>query len=390
MIDKIIEILKKPISAIIIALIVGFLVGFFVLLIAGYNPFEAYGAMIGGMFDRPKYISQIIINAVPIIMTGLSVAFAYRSGLFNIGAEGQYIIGTITAAMLGYYLHLPIIIHPIVILIAACFFGGVFGAIAGWLKVKYGTNEVVSTIMLNWIALYLNNTILSIPGVQKGGTQASYDILPSASMRLFSQWKTTPEGLSFINSHPILGDFLRTDIHIGIILTLIFVFATWFFLMRTTKGFELRSVGANPSAAEFAGISIKKNTVFAMFIAGALAALGGAFQVLGTSNSRIVVLSITEGFGWDGLSVALLANNNPLATLLSGWLFSGLKFGGGSIQSSMGAPSEIINIMIGAIVFCVALVAMFPMIATKLSAMKMKKEWQAKQDDKLASKGAAK
>jgi simple sugar transport system permease protein len=374
MIDKIIAILKKPISAVIIALVVGLVVGFFVLLAAGYDPIWGYEIMFRGMVDKPKYISQIIINAVPITLTGLSVAFAYRTGLFNIGAEGQYIVGTITAAMVGYFVPMPPVIAPIVIIIMAVIVGGLFGGLAGWLKVKYGTNEVVSTIMLNWIALYLNNAVLAIPGVQKGGTQASYDILPAASFKFLSEWKRTPAGMEFINTHPILGDFLRTDLNLGIILTVIIVILAWIFLMKTTKGYQLRSVGANPLAAEFSGINIKENTVFAMFVSGAIAALGGAFQVMGTSNARIVVLSITEGFGWDGISVALLANNNPLGVLFSGVLFSGLKFGGNSIQSQMGAPSEVINIMIGSIVFCVALTALFPLIATKLGAMKMKKK----------------
>ena len=170
----------------------------------------------------------------------------------------------------------------------------------------------------------------------------------------------------FIKSNAFWGDFLRTDLHWGILLALVVVLLAWYYLNHTTKGFELRAVGANKDAAEFAGIGVKKNMVMAMFISGGIAALAGAIQILGTNPFRISVLPVTEGYGWDGISVSLIANNNPLGCVLSGLLFSGLKYGGGSIQSESGAPSEIINIMIGSIVFCVALVSIYPMIAERL------------------------
>ena len=364
--SKIVSLLKKPMTGIIISVFVGFIVGAIVLGAAGYNPIEAYGSMFGGMFRKPKYVSQIIINAIPIILTGLSVSFAFKTGLFNIGAEGQYIMGTVTAAMLGYYLSLPGIIHPAVILVAAFLVGGLFGALAGWLKARFGVHEVISTIMLNWIALYFNNFILSLPGVKKTGTQASNEVLETARLTFMGAWKKSDAGKDFIRNNPIWGDFMRTDVHWGILISIVVVIVAWYFLNRTTKGFELRAVGFNQYAAEFAGINVKKNTIIAMFIAGGIAALAGAIHILGTNPFRISVLPITEGYGWDGISVSLIANNNPIGCILSGLLFSGLNYGGGSIQSDIGAPSEIIDIMIGSIVFCVALVSIFPMIADKI------------------------
>ena len=364
--SKVVSLLKKPMTGIIISVFVGFIVGAIVLGAAGYNPIEAYGSMFGGMFRKPKYVSQIIINAIPIILTGLSVSFAFKTGLFNIGAEGQYIMGTVTAAMLGYYLSLPGIIHPAVILVAAFLVGGLFGALAGWLKARFGVHEVISTIMLNWIALYFNNFILSLPGVKKTGTQASNEVLETARLTFMGAWKKSDAGKDFIRNNPIWGDFMRTDVHWGILISIVVVMVAWYFLNRTTKGFELRAVGFNQYAAEFAGINVKKNTIIAMFIAGGIAALAGAIHILGTNPFRISVLPITEGYGWDGISVSLIANNNPIGCILSGLLCSGLNYGGGSIQSDIGAPSEIIDIMIGSIVFCVALVSIFPMIADKI------------------------
>lgn len=375
--DKIIKILNKPLTGIFFSVLIGFIVGAIVLTSAGYNPIEAYSVMLNGIFSKPKYVSQVIINAVPITLTGLSVAFAFKTGLFNIGAEGQYMIGTITAAILGRYIPLPPIIHPIFILLMAFAFGGLFGGLAGFLKTKFGIHEVISTIMLNWIAFYFNNFILNLPGVKKEGSLASHEILDSARLRILSDWKKTEAGKEFITNNEIFGDMLRTDIHLGILIAIILVIVVWYFLNRTTKGFELRAVGHSSTAAEFAGINIKKNTISAMFIAGGIASLAGALNIMGTNGFRIGVLASTEGYGWDGISVALIAANNPLGTLLSGLLFSGLKYGGNSIQSKIGAPSEVINIMIGSIVFCVALGSIFPMLSAKLSEGKLKKKKEA-------------
>lgn len=361
-----IKLLNKPTTGIVISVLAGFLMGALVLAAAGYNPLEAYAVMFGGMFRKPKYVAQIIINAAPIILTGLSVTFAFKTGLFNIGAEGQYVIGTLTAAILGRYILLPRGIHPFVILVAAFVFGGLFGALAGFLKTKFGIHEVISTIMLNWIALYLNNFVLSLPGMKKEGTQASHEVAMSARLSILGEWKKTDAGRAFIKENGFWGDILRTDLHWGILIALVTVVVLWFFLKHTVHGFEMRAVGSNASAAEFAGINVNRSTLTSMFIAGGVAALAGAIQILGTNSFRISVLSMQEGYGWDGISVALIAHNNPLGTLLSGLLFSALKYGSGSIQSEIGAPSEIINIMIGTIVFCIALVSIFPMIADRL------------------------
>ncbi len=360
------KILRKPLTGILFSVVIGFLIGTVILLAAGFNPIAAYGAMFQGIFSKPKYIAQVVINATPLILTALSVSFAAKTGMFNIGAEGQYIIGALTAALIGYHLPLVPVLHPLFIMVAAMFFGGLWGALAGFLKTRFGIHEVISTIMLNWIALYLNNYILNIPGIKKPGSQASFEVLQTARTSFIWNWKRGDAGKAFAAAHPVLGDMLKTDLHFGILIAILVAVVVWFFLKRTTKGFEMRAVGQNPDSSRFAGINVNRNTVQAMFVAGALAALAGAIQITGTNSFRVSILPSHEGYGWDGLSVSLMAGSNPLGCILSALMYSALQYGSASMQGEVGAPREIINIIIGVIVLCIALASIYPMIAEKL------------------------
>ena len=158
----VVKILKKPVTSTFIAIIFGFIVASIVLAIAGYNPIDAFSALFQGIFSKPKYISNTIIKATPIILTGLSVAFAFKTGLFNIGAEGQYIAGTIAATIVGIKLDLPPILQVPAVIIAGVIAGAIFGGIIGFLKAKFGIHEVITSIMLNWIGLYLSNFVVRI------------------------------------------------------------------------------------------------------------------------------------------------------------------------------------------------------------------------------------
>lgn len=370
--EKLIKILRKNITSVVVSVLVGFLVGSIVLMVAGYNPIQAYGIMVRGVVGKPKYIAQVIINAIPIILTALSVSFAAKIGMFNIGAEGQYVLGAMVGGLMGYFIKLPPVIHPFAILICAFIVGGLYGMLAGWLKTKFGIHEVISTIMLNWIALYFNNFITNLPQVKREGTQASHPILDSARIVVLGSWKKTDAGKEFLKGGGFWADFLKTHFHWGILIAVVAAIFVKIFLDKTTKGYEMRSVGFNQNAAKFAGINVNRNMLLAMFIAGGIAALAGATQITGT-GFKINILPDQEGYGWDGLSVALLANNNPFACIIAGILFSALKYGGVSIQSEIGAPSEIINVMIGVIVFFIALSSIYPMLADRLS-FKCKKE----------------
>jgi len=365
--ERLAKILRKPVTATLLAILFGFIVGVFVLAIAGYNPIAAFNSLLKGIFSKPKYIATVIIQSTPIILTGLSVAFAFKTGLFNIGSEGQYIVGSITAAVLGYTLHLPAPLHIFVVITAAVMVAAIYGGIVGLLKARFGIHEVITCIMLNWIALYLNNYIINLTFLKKPNANAMYEIQHTAYTTILSNWKTSEAGLAWLKNHPAIQEILlRTDLNIGFIIAVILVIIVTFFLYRTTKGFELRSVGFNKDAAEFAGINVKSNIIQSMIIAGALAGLAGALQVTGVEPHRISSLAAFENNGFNGLSVALIANSSPVGCLFAGLLFGGLLYGGSSIQSEIGAPSEIINIMIGTILFFIALANIFPILANKL------------------------
>lgn len=346
--------LGKSFGITLISVIMGFLVGALILSLAGYNPLQAYGVLFKGIFEKPKYISQTIINSTPLILTGLSVAFAFRTGLFNIGAEGQFIIGAMTAAMFGYFIHLPPVIHGIVVILAAVVASGIWGGIAGFFKAKFGVNEVITTIMLNWIAFYLQNFVITLSGVKKPNSESSFDIQQTASTLFMGNWKQSQDGSNWLSSHPVLRDIFKTDLNWGIIIAVFLVAIIWFVLNRTTLGYELRSVGFNRFASEYGGINVNRSIIASMVIAGTLSGLAGALHVMGVSH-KISTLAAMEGYGNDGISVALIAGISPVGCLFSGLLFGGLKYGGSKIQQAMGAPSEIIGIMIGTIVFFIAI-----------------------------------
>ena len=335
----------------LISIVLGLMVGAIALLIAGYNPIEAYSAMITGVFGKPKFIAWTIIRSTPLILTGLSIAFAYKTGLFNIGAEGQFIIGALFATLVGAGIELPAIIHiPLTLLIAALA-GAVWGGIAGWLKSKYGINEVIATIMLNWIAFYLSNYMIRTSFLAQNNSETSISIHESASI-----------GIDWLKG--LVGP--ATSVNWGIVISVIIVLIIAFILFKTTLGFELRGVGHNMYGAEYGGINVKKSILQSMAIAGLIAGIAGAIQVMGVSHN-ISVLAAQEGYGFDGIAVALIANSNPIGVIFSGLLFGAFKYGGTKMQA-IGAPSEVVNIVIGSIVYFIALSSVLKMLYDKMKA----------------------
>ena len=365
--EKIANLLKKQITSTIIAIFCGFIVVAVLLALTGYNPAEAFGILFRGIFSKPKYISQVIIKATPIILTGISVAFAFKVGLFNIGAEGQYIMGTIAATIAGIVFNLPPIFQiPVVVLSGVCA-GGIYGAIVGFLKARFGIHEVITSIMLNWVAFYFGNFIVNTDRFHQPDSTGTYMIRESGFTMFLYGWKKSEAGKAFLKEHPVLLDvILKTDINFGIIFAIIVAVIIAILLKSTTKGYELRSVGFNMDAAEFAGIDVKKNILHAMIIAGAISGLAGALTITGMAPHKISTMGTFENYGFNGMSVALIAGSSPIGCIFAGLLFAGLLYGGGSLQSPIGVPSEIINIMIGTIVFFVALTKVVPALADKL------------------------
>lgn len=347
----------------LISIILGLLIGGLVLLIAGFNPIEAYGIMFKGVFGNPKYISWTIIRSTPLILTGISVAFAFRTGLFNIGAEGQFIIGSLVATLVGYFFKLPPIIHPIVAILAGCLAAAFWGGISGLLKSKFGINEVITTIMLNWTALYFSNFVVFLDKFKRHNRDASERILESANINVLGKWKTSEVGKAFLKNNSFFKDFLNPPVNYGFIIAILVAILIWYILKNTTLGYQLRAVGFNKDAAEYGGIDVKKNIIVSMMIAGALSGLAGATQVLGVSKETAILASM-EGYGFDGIAVSLIAANNPIACIPAALLFGGLKYGGSKLQSTIGAPPEVINITIGVIVFFIAMPKLIEIITT--------------------------
>lgn len=320
----------------VFAIILGLLTGAIAMLLGGFNPILAYTALVQKVFGNAYNIGETIRQITPLIFTGLAVAFAFRTGLFNIGAEGQFIMGMVAATVVGVSLELPAIIHAPLAVIAGAVTGGLWGSVAGYLKAKRGVNEVITSIMMNWVALYLANWIMNTFYVPKG-QQRSEMIHESAmlSVTWLSQF------------------FDNARMHWG---TLIAVAAAIFFyviMWKTKTGYELRAVGFNPHASEYAGMNVSRNVVKAMFISGLFAGIGGACEILGVFHYQ-AILTAQPGYGFDGIAVALIGGNTPIGVVLAAILFGMLTFGGAGIQFSAGVPVELISVVIASVIFFVA------------------------------------
>ena len=387
------KIFGSPFVLTIIAIVLGFAVASVILLLAGFPPRESIETLIRSMIGRPKDISSVIIRSTPIIFTGLGVAFAIKTGLFNIGAEGQYIMGAVVATMVGSMLDFPKPVAILMVLVSAMLVSALYAGIVGFLKAQFGIHEVITSIMLNWIALYFSNWICSLNFFHKPGTIGMYPVNECTYTMILPAWKRTEEGKAILAESPILQETLgRTDVNIGFVVAVIAAFMISYMLNRTRKGFELRAVGQNIHAARFTGINVNRSIVHAMMISGALCGLGAGFYITGQSPHTVSTLSAFENVGFNGLSVAFIAFSSPIGCIFTGLLFGGLLYGGAGLQAKVGAPTEIINIVIGVIVFFCALSYLIPYFVDRLDTgreIRRKARREAK-EAKKAAKAAAK
>lgn len=382
------KILKKPIASAVIAILFGFCVAAVILASAGYDPIGSFAALFNGAFGKPKYISNVIIKATPLLLTGSAVAFAYKAGLFNIGGEGQYIAGTVLAVVMGSQINLPAPLQIPIVILVGTLGGAVLGGLVGWLKARFGIHEVITSIMFNWIALYLNNFVVQTDLFHKANSTATIPVNDSSFTMLLPNWKVSKEGMNALSGIPWFKEMLvKTDMNVGIIVAIVAAVFIWWLLTRTKVGYEIRAVGLNKDAAQFAGISVEKNVVLCMVISGALCGLAGALTITGTSPHSISTLAAFENNGFNGLSVAFIAGCSPIGCIPASFLFAGLIYGGQSVQQVMGAPTEIINIMIGTIVFFMALGGIVPMLAERIER---KRKLQAEEAAKAAAASAGK
>ena len=327
----------------LISIVIGFVVGAILLSIAKINPLDAYKQLFNGVFGKPKFMVWCLIYAAPLIFTGLSVAFSFKTGVFNIGAEGQFVVGSLTACVLGILVKAPAIIHVPLCFIGAALAGGIWGAIVGVLKIKKGVNEVLSYIMFNWIAFYLSNFVVNLGIIHKdGGGEATKDIAATARI---------------LAPKSIIAATGASAANYGFILAIIFAVIVWFIINRTTLGFKLRAVGFSNTAAQYAGIDTGKSFLTAMAFSGALAGIGGAVQLMGMSG-RISQFSGQEGYGFQGITVALIASSNPIACVFAGIFYGAMKYGGGKL-SLVNAPAEVVDIIMGIIILFIAISSLF-------------------------------
>jgi len=278
-------------------------------------------------------ITESLVASTPYIFAGLAVALGFRCGLFNIGAEGQFFIGALCSAWVGYtFTNLPWFIHLPLALLAGALGGAFWGAIPGYLKAATGGHEVVNTIMMNWISFRLSDWLLNGPMKAPGFRPITPQIEATAELpRLF------PPPLRF---------------HVGFFLALAVAAVVYWLLFKTTIGFEIRAVGANPDAARYAGMSIARNFVLAMTLSGALAGLAGSSQVLGTDHW--VGQGFSAGYGFDAIALALLGKSHPVGVVLAALLFGTLRSGATRMQSIAGIPIDIISIIQGLVIVFVA------------------------------------
>jgi general nucleoside transport system permease protein len=318
----------------VVSIIIGLISGAIVMAVSGYDPIKGYVALWNGIFGDMWTIGNSIRTITPYILAGLAVAFAFRTGLFNIGVEGQLLMGWLAAVWVGYAFELPRFIHLPVALLAAAVAGAFWAFLVGYLKARFSVHEVIGSIMLNYTALHITNALIS--KISDGGYKTP-TILESASLR--NDWLRS------------ITD--KSSMHLGIIVAIIMVAVMWFILQRTTLGYELKSVGFNQNAAKYAGMNVKKNIIIAMTISGVFAGLAGAMEGLGTFEN-ISMKGAFAGIGFDGIAVALLGANTPLGVVFGATLFGSLKFGAIEMQSIAGIPSEIVSIIIALIIFFVA------------------------------------
>lgn len=352
---KFMDYLKKllfPLISIVLAMIIAV---FFVMWATGQGFFAAgaslFTAIWKGSFGAKFNFSETITYATPLIFTGLANAIAFRTGLFNIGVEGQFTVGMLAAAAVGLIPNIPPVLHIILVLLSGFVAGAIWGAIPGYLKAKTGTNEVVNTIMMNFIALYLSNYITLHPLNLKGQI-------------------TTPEIQKSAMLPHIMGSTFRANA--GLFFGIAFIIIVYILLWKTTTGYELRAVGLSPSSAEYGGISIKKNIILSMVISGAIAGIGGAIHISGVQH-QVYSLPNLSGIGFDGIAVALLAKNHPIGVLFSAFLFGALQSSALTLQMAQ-IPKEIVYLIQSIIIIFVAADYVYKIIGEK----RKKKEAMAK------------
>jgi ABC-type uncharacterized transport system permease subunit len=310
----------------LLAVMAALLIGAIILFAFGYDPIKSYALMWSGIFGSQRNFSEVLLKTTPLVFTGVAVAVAYSCGIWNIGAEGQFYLGAIGATYVGvYWGNLPAVVLVPLVFIAGFIGGGFWAIIPGLLKTWISANEVVVTIMLNYIALGITSYLVT------GPMKEAKDYFPQTDM--------------IVEAARLPRIWLPTRVHIGVVMAVFLAIIVTIILYRTPLGFAIRTVGSSIKAARFAGMPVNRTIVIAMLLSGGAAGLGGAVEIAGLTYRLFA--HISPGYGFDGIAVSLIVNNNPLGTILSGFLFGGLRAGSEIMQISAGIPSVLIEIIQG-------------------------------------------
>jgi ABC-type uncharacterized transport system permease subunit len=346
-IEKILMQILIPVFSVLLALAISAII----IVALKINPVLAFKSLIFGALGTPNSIAETLVKTTPLLFTGLSFALANRCGLINIGAEGQLYMGGLLATIVGVYVTgLPSVIHLPLALAVGMLGGGLWGLLAGILKVKFGASEIITTVMLNFIAINFSQFMVNGPITEPPGTL-------SQSMPI----KATAKLPNILPG---------TRIHLGIFIALLFVVLYYIFLWRTKQGYEVRVAGFNVKAAKYSGINTSKNILLVMFLAGGMAGLAGANEILGIQGR--LLRSISPGYGFDGIAVALIGLNHPAGIVIGAILFGMLRSGGNMMQMMAGVPVSIIYIIQAIVIISVVASQMFSSNKPKINKISKK------------------
>ncbi len=346
---------KENIIAPIFGLIVGILVSSLLLLAWGSSPLKAFEGLYIGSFGSLGAISNTLIKAIPLIIGGLAVIISYKSGIFNVGVEGQLFFGAMGGSIIAtmpMFQGLPAIISIPLSIVVAMMFGAILAFIPGYLKAYRGINEVVVTMLLNYIIIFFLSQQVQPGGfLHEPGVNANQSSPVHEAMRL-----------------PLLFDGVLKKVHIGLLVALVLVAVVWFVMSRTSIGFKMKAIGMNPKAAEYAGMNMSWIQTNVMVVSGAMAGLAGAIEILGYHHRLLENFSI--GIGYNAIAVALLANLSPVGVILSAIFFGALQAGNNTMQIIAEVPESFTRMVQGIVVFFVITGAVLPKIISKKMLMK--------------------
>ncbi len=321
--------ITRPLVIPLLSILTAFLIGAIVIIVTADNPLiglekvaTGYWGIIDGAILRSNGRLNTLVAMTPLILTGLAVALPFRAGMFNIGAEGQFVMGALFGTLVGVYVDLPPIIHPIAVLLAGFTGGLLWGFIPGVLKAWLGSHEVINTIMLNFIAIFFVDWMVRGP---------IKDPNPS-----------TVQSSSLMETAHLAR--LTGRLHLGFFIAILVAVLAYYFLFKTTWGFSLRTTGQNPNAAEYAGIRPKWQYIIAMMLGGGMAGLAGILEVQGVVT-RVLTEGFASGYGFDGIAVSLLGLNNPLAVIPAAFIFAALRIGGDFLQIRAGLSIHVVSIL---------------------------------------------